>query len=109
MTLKPISRTEKRLRFLEAAVNVLMEVQLQELRSGKDVMTFEYKLNDSYQIIKAHHARSKPMVVKVGKRWYVKSETGKNLGKKAGYPSKKAADARLAEVEMFKHMKGKKR
>ena len=36
----------------------------------------------------------------------VKSEKGKNLG--SGYKSKSEAEDRLAEVEMFKHMKNKK-
>ena len=45
------------------------------------------------------------MIVKQNGQYYVKSHTGKNLG--GPYKSRKAAEARLAEVEMFKHMKKK--
>ena len=38
--------------------------------------------------------------------WAVKSHKGKSLGK---YDSKAKAEKRLQQVEMFKHMKGKKR
>jgi hypothetical protein len=38
--------------------------------------------------------------------YYVRSEKGKNLG--GPYKSRAAARRRLAQVEMFKHMKGKK-
>ena len=41
-----------------------------------------------------------------GGRWRVYSRTGKNLGT---YSSRKAAEERLKEVEMFKHMDKKKR
>lgn len=42
------------------------------------------------------------MIVKTGKGYQVKSEGGKNLSK--ANLSKAAAEKRLAEVEMFKHM-----
>lgn len=38
--------------------------------------------------------------------YFVVSEGGKNLG--GPYPTKAAAEKRLAQVEMFKHMKPKK-
>lgn len=41
------------------------------------------------------------MIVKVGGKWYVRSEEGKNLG--GPYDSKEAAEARLRQVEYFKH------
>lgn len=46
------------------------------------------------------------MIVKVPGGYRVKSEDGKNLSKVL--KSLEAAKARLAEVEMFKHMKGGK-
>ena len=46
------------------------------------------------------------MITKSGTGYKVKSESGKNLSKVL--PSKKAAVKRLAQVEMFKHMKEKK-
>lgn len=45
------------------------------------------------------------MIVKQGKKYVVKSEDGKNLGT---YRTRLGAKRRLAQVEMFKHMKGKK-
>ena len=42
------------------------------------------------------------MIVKEGNKWVVKSHEGKNLGT---YDSKEAAQKRLAQVEMFKHMR----
>jgi len=42
------------------------------------------------------------MIVKVKGGYQVKSKTGKNLGK---YKTKAAAEKRLKQVEMFKHMK----
>lgn len=45
------------------------------------------------------------MIVKSGKGYKVKSESGKNLSKEG--LSKKAAEKRLQQVEYFKH-KGKK-
>ena len=39
--------------------------------------------------------------------WYVKTEAGKNLG--GPYKSKSEAKRRLAQVEMHKHMKGKRK
>ncbi len=44
------------------------------------------------------------MIVKEGKGFRVKSEGGKNLSR---ILSRKAAIKRLAQIEMFKHMKGK--
>lgn len=44
------------------------------------------------------------MIVKEGSKFCVKSESGKNLGT---YRSRLAAKRRLAQVEMFKHMKKK--
>ena len=41
------------------------------------------------------------MIVKSGKGYQVKSESGKNLSK--GGMSKKAAEKRLKQVEYFKH------
>ena len=46
------------------------------------------------------------MIVKKAGGWYVVSESGKNLG--GPYKDKSKAQERLAQVEMFKHMKGKK-
>lgn len=43
------------------------------------------------------------MIVKEKGGYCVKSESGKNLG--GPYKSKKAAEARLAQVEYFKHKK----
>lgn len=45
------------------------------------------------------------MVVKDGNKWIVKSKTGRKLGV---YASKAAAEKRLKQIEMFKHIKGKK-
>lgn len=45
------------------------------------------------------------MIVKRKKGYHVISESGKNLG--GPYATREAAEARLAEVERFKHMKGK--
>lgn len=42
------------------------------------------------------------MIRKEGSKYVVKSEKGKNLG---SYKTKAAADKRLKQVEMFKHMK----
>lgn len=47
------------------------------------------------------------MIVKRTGGYHVVSESGKNLG--GPYKSKSAAAKRLAQVEMFKHMKGAKR
>lgn len=44
------------------------------------------------------------MIVKTGKGYQVKSESGKNLSKPN--LSKAAAQKRLREVEYFKHKKG---
>ena len=41
-------------------------------------------------------------VKKVGKEWCVFSESGKKLG---CYPTRPAAEKRLKQIEMFKHMK----
>lgn len=46
------------------------------------------------------------MIRKHGSGYRVVSHAGKNLG---DYPTLQAAERRLREVEMFKHMKGKKR
>ena len=46
------------------------------------------------------------MIVKQGRKYYVKSESGKNLG--GPYSTKAAAEERLRQVEFFKH-KGKKK
>lgn len=43
------------------------------------------------------------VVVEEGGKWFVKSKAGKSLG--GPYDSKEEATTRLAEVEMFKHMK----
>lgn len=43
------------------------------------------------------------MIRKVAGGFKVVSEDGKNLG--GPYPSREAAEKRLKEVEMFKHMK----
>ena len=43
------------------------------------------------------------IIVKDGDKWYVKSESGKNLG--GPYSSKEEAEKRLKQVEAFKHMK----
>ena len=48
-----------------------------------------------------------PMIRKTSKGCKVVSESGKNLSKDD--LTKKQADKRLAQVEMFKHMKGKKK
>lgn len=45
------------------------------------------------------------MIVKTKKGWYVKSESGKNLG--GPYKSREEAKKRLRQVEYFKHKKGK--
>lgn len=45
------------------------------------------------------------VVRKVGTQYCIFSKTGKNLG---CYPTKKKAQDRLSEIEMFKHMKDKK-
>ncbi len=45
------------------------------------------------------------MIVPVKGGFEVHSEKGKNLG--GPYKSRKAARRRLAQIEMFKHMKGK--
>lgn len=47
------------------------------------------------------------MIVKSGSKYNVVSESGKNLG--AGYSSREEAAHRLAQVEYFKHAKGKKK
>lgn len=44
-------------------------------------------------------------VVKRKGRWYVESESGKNLGKKEGYETKKEAVNRLQQVEYHKNAK----
>lgn len=41
-------------------------------------------------------------IKKVGKEWCVKSEAGKPMG---CYPSRKQAEDRLKDIEMFRHMK----
>lgn len=46
------------------------------------------------------------MIRKTGKGYQVKSESGKNLSKPG--LSKGQAEKRLAQVEYFKHKKGKK-
>jgi len=46
------------------------------------------------------------VIVKTEKGYFVRSENGKNLG--GPYRSLDEAKRRLAEVEMFKHMKRKK-
>jgi hypothetical protein len=46
------------------------------------------------------------VIRKRGSKYVVKSESGRNLSKPL---SKAAAQKRLAEVEMFKHMKGRQR
>lgn len=43
------------------------------------------------------------MIVKTSKGYVVKSERGKNLSKPL--PTRKQAEKRLAQVEIFKHMK----
>lgn len=43
------------------------------------------------------------MIKKVKGGWKVVSHTGKSLG--GPYKSREAAEKRLAQVEMFKHMK----
>lgn len=45
------------------------------------------------------------MIKKQGNKYVVKSRSGKNLSKPTTHAK---AVARLAQVEMFKHMKGKK-
>jgi hypothetical protein len=45
----------------------------------------------------------KNVIVKEDGKWFVRSEAGKNLG--GPYSTKQAAEERLKEVEMFKHMK----
>jgi hypothetical protein len=45
------------------------------------------------------------MVIKEGDRYFVVSESGKKLG--GPYSTRERAEARLAQVEMFKNMKGK--
>lgn len=47
------------------------------------------------------------MIRKTASGYQVKSESGKNLSKPG--LSKAQAEKRLAQVEMFKHMKGKTR
>ena len=47
------------------------------------------------------------MIVKKGNKYFVKSEDGKNLG--GPYNTKEEAKERLKMVEMFKHMKSKKK
>jgi hypothetical protein len=44
-------------------------------------------------------------IKKVGSEWCVFGESGRKMG---CYSSKKAAEKRLAQVEMFKHMKANK-
>jgi len=44
------------------------------------------------------------VIVKRGNKWCIISETGKNLGCK---PTRPAAEKRLKQIEMFKHMKNK--
>jgi hypothetical protein len=47
------------------------------------------------------------MIVKEGNTWIVKSDTtGRVFGT---YDNKDDAEKRLKQIEMFKHMKGKKR
>lgn len=46
------------------------------------------------------------MIRKRGSRYVVMSHEGKSLG---DYPTLHAAERRLRQIEMFKHMKGKKR
>jgi len=43
------------------------------------------------------------IISKEGKKWYVRSKNGKNLG--GPYNTKEEAEDRLKEVEVFKHMK----
>jgi len=45
------------------------------------------------------------VIVKTGSGYSVKSSAGKNLG--GPYRSRKQAKKRLAQVEMFKHMRAK--
>lgn len=45
------------------------------------------------------------MIKKEGSKYVVRSHTGRSLG---SYTSRAAAMKRLAQVEMFKHMKMKK-
>lgn len=45
------------------------------------------------------------MIVRQGRKWFVKSEGGKNLG--GPYSSKAAAEHRLRQVEYFKHKEKK--
>ena len=46
------------------------------------------------------------MIVKTSKGWEVRSLSGKSLGT---YKSKKEAEERLKQVEMFKHLKTEKK
>jgi hypothetical protein len=62
---------------------------IQEFPDATDLTEFDLLHEDSY-------------VRKVGSKWCIFSEDGSNLGCKN---SKKEAEDRLAEIEMFKHMK----
>lgn len=46
------------------------------------------------------------MIRKEGSKWYVYSESGKNLG--GPYDTKAEAKKRLQQIEYFKHKKGGK-
>ena len=46
------------------------------------------------------------MIVRTSKGWEVRSLSGKSLGT---YKSKKEAEERLRQVEMFKHIKTEKK
>lgn len=47
------------------------------------------------------------MIIKRGGKYHVRSEEGKNLG--GPYDTLEEAKKRLAQVEMFKALKGKKK
>ncbi len=44
------------------------------------------------------------MIIKVKEGYRVVAESGRNMGT---YPTKEAAEVRLRQIEMFKHMKRK--
>jgi hypothetical protein len=62
---------------------------IQEYPDAIDIAEFDILKEDAY-------------IKKVGSKWCIFSEDGRNLGCKG---SKKEAEDRLAEIEMFKHMK----